>query len=168
MERVKEAEIQPVLLKRPRLAPEQPEPSLVYSQPSLPLSIQGHGSIPSSFSHPLYFLFSSQPLVPTDHRKKMKGAKGALCLPLPLPAYFSVFTLVVWPCLSLSFYFCPLLPGGHVYPFSKSANTVSYACTFTHLHYARMICLMQTHFPHMRFHSASLLTLFWENTFRVA
>lgn len=111
------------------MAPEQPEPSLVYSQPSLPPFIQGHDSIPSSFSHSFCFLFSSQPLVPTDKRKKrkkMKAGEGTLCLSLSLLAYFIGFILVVWPCLSLSYYFCLQLPGG--------GGTCTPTVSITHTH----------------------------------
>ena len=123
METVREVERQPVLLRRPRKAPEQPESSILYSQPSLPPSIQGLDSIPSFFSHPLYFPFSSQPPLPTDKRREMKAGKGALCLSLSLPAYFIGFILVVWLCLSLSYYFC-CYPRGTRYPVPTCTNAV--------------------------------------------
>lgn len=135
METVRDTQRQPVLLLRLRVAPEPPEPSLVYSQPSLPSSTQGRDSIPSTSSHPLYFLFSSQPLVPTDNRKKMKAGKGALLrLSLSLPAYFSGFILVVWPCLSLSYYFCSLLPRGAHGTGPPMCKYCTRARTFTYLH----------------------------------
>lgn len=149
------------------MAPEPPKPSLVYSQPSLPPSIQGHDSVPSSFSHPLYFLFSSQPLVPTDNWKKMKAGKGALCLSLSLPAYFSGFILV-WPCLSLSYYSCLRLPKGHAYPVPTRCKYYINAHAFTRLHGMPICIVGRTHtFPTCIFCLLLSLTLFWENIFRV-
>lgn len=135
---------------------------------SIPRSIEGRDSIPSFFSHPLYFLFSSRPLVPTDNRKKMKGGKGALCVSLPLPAYFSGFILVVWPCLSLSYYCCLLLPQGHPYAVSACANM--YLCM--HIHtlacYAQMHWLMSTRTLSASPSSSSLWLYFGRIPLRVA
>lgn len=123
------------------------------SSPSHLLSILSHPSLrpsrdatryPSFFSHPLYFLFSSPPRVPTDNRKKMKGGKGALCLSLSPPAYFSGFILVVWPCLSPSYYSrSPVTPGARVPPSPTNAQTPY--LMHTHSRYAQMHCLTHTH-----------------------
>lgn len=134
-----------MLLQRLRVAPEQLQRSLVYSQPFLPPSVQGHDSIPSSFSHPLYFLFSSQLLVSTDNRKKMKAGKGALCL-FALPA--CIFYWIYSSCLALSVPVLLLLlavtPEANIPPYPL---VTPYLCThiYTFACYAHMHCLMHTY-----------------------
>lgn len=112
--------------------PEQPEPSLVYSQPSTPASIEGRDSIASSFSHPLYFLFSSQPLVPTDNSRKMKGGEGALCLCSPcLHIWEDLFQSsgLVRPCPTAA----ARCTEGHAYLVPTCTHTLP-ACAHAHSH----------------------------------
>lgn len=66
----------------------------------------------------------------------MKEDKGALYVLLSLSAYLSGFILVVWPCLSLSYYSELLLSEGHTYHSSTRENIVP---IHTHL-YAYMLC----------------------------
>lgn len=123
------------------MAPEQPEPSLVLSILSHPYLHPSRDMTPYPIPpfHPFSFLFPFLPLVPTDKRKKMKAGKGTLCLSLSLLAYFIGFILVVWPCLSLSYYFClQLLWGAHVphmHPPPPNTHTHTNAIPMsTHLH----------------------------------